>query len=229
MTMSEIRTNIQIKGIKDGLLVTLGEGEWSDLEAGLLKQIDDQISFFKGARLTLDVGNAILHVVEMSILRDQLSERGVGLWAVLSNSPTTESTAQNLGLATRVSTPRPDRVVRTLDTNLTSGESGILLQRTLRSGFKVSFEGHVIVLGDVNPGAEIIAGGNVIVWGKLRGSVHAGAENDDHAVVCALDLAPMNLRIGKFTASLTVKSGKPLPTVARVKNGQIVAEPWDSK
>ena len=51
------------------------------------------------------------------------------------------------------------------------------------------------MLGDVNPGAEIIAEGNVIIWGRLRGMVHAGVKGNRSAVICALDLSPMQLRI----------------------------------
>ena len=81
------------------------------------------------------------------------------------------------------------------------GEGAILVRRTLRSGYSLQHSGHVVVIGDVNPGAEIIAGGDVIVWGHLRGMVHAGAEGNDDAVVCALDLAPTQLRIGGLIAT----------------------------
>jgi septum site-determining protein MinC len=216
---------LQIKGIKEGLLVTLGEGEWGDLQTNLLAHIQERASFFIGARVALDVGNHILRVVELSGLRDRLSEAGISLWAVLSNSPTTEHTAQNLGLATRLSAPRPERQVRTLDATL-GGQSAILVQRTLRSGFKVSYPGHVVVVGDVNPGAEVIAGGSVVVWGKLRGVVHAGSEGNEAAVVCALDLSPTVMRIAGKSALMPPRKGKPLPEMARLHNGQVVAEAW---
>jgi len=134
-----------------------------------------------------------------------------------------------MGIGTRISTPRPERAIRTLDTNLTSGESAILVQRTLRSGFKISYQGHVIVMGDVNPGAEIIAGGNVMVWGRLRGVVHAGAEGNEKAVVCALDMEPTQLRIGSLIAVTPKKTGKHQPEIASVQNGQVVAESWNTR
>jgi septum site-determining protein MinC len=226
---SEKQSNVQIKGIKDGLLVILGEGEWADLRESVFQQILEREAFFKGAKVTLDVGNLILHAAEMGSLRDKLSELGVSLWAVISNSPTTEMTAQTLGLATRIPTPRPDRTVRPLNTNLTTGEEAILLQRTLRSGFKISFQGNVIVVGDVNPGAEIIAGGSVLVWGRVRGTVHAGAEGNENSVVCALDLQPTQLRIANHIAVPPQRKGKPIPEMARVKDGQVIAEEWKTK
>lgn len=223
--LNERRQTVQIKGIKDGLLVTLGEGTWQDLESALLQQVEERASFFQGARVALDVGNHIIRAVELGALRDRLSERGITLWAVLSSSLVTEQTAQVLGLATRISVPRPERSVKSLDTNL-EGEGAIFVHRTLRSGFKVSHRGHIVVIGDVNPGAEIIAGGSVIVWGRLRGVVHAGAEGDESAVVCALDLEPMQLRIAGLVAIPPRKRGKVEPELARIVNGQVTAEPW---
>ena len=107
--------------------------------------------------------------------------------------------------------------------------SGTLVRRTLRSGQVVQHPGHVVVIGDVNPGAEIIAGGDVVVWGKLRGIVHAGAIGDDGAVVCALSLAPLQLRIGSHIARAPEgREDLPeRPEIASVQDGEIVAEPWE--
>ncbi|RPI92856.1 MAG: septum site-determining protein MinC, partial [Chloroflexi bacterium] len=226
------RRQMQIKGIKDGLLVTLGEGEWAELEATFLAHVKDKAAFFQGARVAIDVGNHILRAAELGAFRDHLSSKGISLWAVISNSPVTEQTAQVLGLATRISTPRPERTIRPLDTNL-AGENAIFVHRTLRSGFKVSHHGHIIVLGDVNPGAEVIAGGSVIVWGRLRGVVHAGVDGDENAVVCALDMQPTQLRIAGFIGAPPKRPafgrGKPEPETVRIQNGQLVTEPWNPK
>src|SRR5512142_1761902 len=217
------RRQMQIKGIKDGLLVTLGEGEWAELEAALLAHVEDKAAFFRGARVALDVGNHILHAAELGALRDRLSSKGISLWAVIGNSPVTEQTAQVLGLATRLSTPRPERTIRSMDTNL-EGENAVFVQRTLRSGFKVSHRGHVIVLGDVNPGAEVIAGGSVIVWGRLRGVVHAGADGDENAMVCALEMTPTQLRIAGLVVAPPQHKGKLGPETAHIRDGQLVFE-----
>lgn len=220
---------MQIKGIRDGLLVTLGEGEWPVVRAALMEQIEQQGEFLRGARLALDVGNNILRAAELGQLRDTLSERGVSLWAVLSNSPTTEQTAQTLGLATRISKPRPERSMASIETNLQGGEQAVLVKRTLRSGFSLKHNGHVVVIGDVNPGAEITAGGNIVVWGRLRGTVHAGAEGDEAAVVCALDLSPTQLRIAGQIAITPQRRGKTQPEMARLKDGHVIAETWNPK
>lgn len=225
----ETHVRFHIKGIRDGLLVTIGEGEWPTLQDALLRQIEDQASFFKGARLALDVSNHILKAADLGALRDVLSERGIALWAVLSNSPTTEQTAQVLGMATRLSAPRQERTIRTLDTDRMTGDEAILVQRTLRSGFKVAHKGHVVVIGDVNPGAEIEAGGNVVVWGRLRGSVQAGMEGNAGAVVCALDLSPTQMRIAGVNAVSQKKRSRNIPEICRLVDGQLAIEPWNPK
>jgi len=224
-----MQPKVQIKGIRDGLLIILGEGDWDELHALLIEQLDKQAEFLRGARLAMDVGNLILKAVDLGQLRDQLSERGLALWAVISTSPTTEQTAQTLGLATRIAKPAPERATALSATSLKSGEGAVLVRRTLRSGFSLKHSGHVIIIGDVNPGAEIVAGGDVLVWGHLRGMVHAGAEGDESAVVCALDLAPTQLRIAGFIATTPKRRGKPQPETARVMGGQVVAEPWNPK
>jgi len=219
---------IKIKGIREGLLVTLAEGEWAELEIALLEHLDQQGEFLKGAQLTLDVGNQVLKAAEIGHLRDILSERGMTLRALLSHSPTTELSAQDLGLATKLSKPKTDRLMRSLDTELT-GDEAILVHRTLRSGHNISYFGHVVIVGDVNPGAEITAGGNVVVWGRLRGTVHAGAEGNADAVICALDLSPTQLRIADHISVAPPQRKKSRPEMARLVDNQVIAEPWDTK
>jgi septum site-determining protein MinC len=222
--MDKTPPKFQIKGIRDGLLITFEGSDWSELAPAFIENVDARASFFQGARVALDVGENELRVAELSILRDQLSERGITLWAVLSESPITETTAQNLGMATRISKPAPinDREAA----GQLPEDAAKWIKGPLRSGGKVLFEGNVVVMGDVNPGAEIVAGGSVIVWGRLRGVVHAGAQGDMSAVVCALELAPTQLRIAGEIAVSPKKQGKSQPEVAGLKDGILVAEPW---
>lgn len=218
---------IQIKGLRDSLLVTLSDGPWDALCAALLTQIDGQPAFFQGARLALDVGAQTLRVNDMVDLRDKLSERNVSLWAVVSESPTTEKTAQLLGLATRVSKPRPEEQHGIEPQNI-SDDTALYVNKTLRSGTRVDFAGHVVVVGDVNPGAEVVADGSVVVWGRLRGVVSAGAKGRDDAVVCALELLPMRLQIGDQVLSAQSRKETGKPEVAVLRDGQVIIEPWQS-
>jgi septum site-determining protein MinC len=105
----------------------------------------------------------------------------------------------------------------------------MFLNRTLRSGTRIEFAGHVVVMGDVNPGAEIIADGNVIIWGRLRGLVHAGAKGNRAAVICALDLSPTQLRIAEEVSGTLKPQEHPRPEIARInEDGKLQAEFWAS-
>jgi len=84
-------------------------------------------------------------------------------------------------------------------TNENTSEA-VIINRTLRSGQRVKHQANVVIVGDVNPGAEVIAGGDVIVFGRLRGVVHAGASGSKDAQVAALMLDPTQLRIASLIA-----------------------------
>lgn len=236
---------VQIKGIREGLLVSLrssddhrvGEGDWLEAEQALYAEIGRQGEFLKGAKLILDVEEHDINAAAMGRLRDQLVDQGLSLWAVLSRSPLTEQSAQAMGLATRIHQPEPepeeeDEIEE--PAAIVPNAEAILVKQTLRSGFHLAHAGHVTVIGDVNPGAEIIAGGNIVVWGRLRGLVHAGApfatlragSGDENAVVCAMDLAPTQLRIAGHIAIPPAERGQPRPEVAFVRDGNVVAEEW---
>ena len=221
------QNNLTIKGTRDGLLVKFSDGKWDNLKNSLLSHLKNQKNFLTGARLSLDVGNIIIEESEIVALIEQISEFGIKLWALISDSPTTIKNAQSLGLATRLSLPKEDKPSSVPLQSVTLGEEAILIHKTLRSGNRIIFHGHVIVIGDVNPGAEIFAGGNIIVWGKLRGTVHAGAQGDNSAIVCALDLSPTQLRIADKISIAPSQKNIPKPEIARLVDNRVIAETWD--
>lgn len=105
-----------------------------------------------------------------------------------------------------------------------------MIWRTLRSGQRVNFDGNVLVLGDVNPGAEIIAAGSVVVMGALRGVVHAGAGGDTDAAVVALTLLPTQIRIASCITRPPDGTNLPdsyQPEVARLRDGEVVIEKYE--
>lgn len=219
-----------MKGIGDGLLITVPEGQWNVVRPSLLEAIDERSEFFQGASMVLQMSDRALNASELGGLRDELEEREILLTAILSTSEQTRSAGADLGLALDIPPPAvsQDLELDPIDSDL-EGEQAVLVQRTLRSGHKIRNPGHVVIIGDVNPGAEIIAGGNVVIWGRLRGVVHAGAAGNPDAVVCALDLAPTQLRIGTQISVSPERRGKPKPEMARIKDGQFVAEDWKHK
>jgi len=218
---------MEFKGTKEGILISIENQDWMEVKQDLFDQIEAKQDFFEGAHLILDVGNHVLRATELGELRDMLSDHGVILTGVISLAKITQETAQLLGLNTEYEEPKvtSGKTLKPLDTVL-PGEPAVLIERTMRSGFKVAYQGHVVVVGDVNPGAEIIASGCVVVWGRLRGTVHAGADGDDSAKVCALDLSPMQLRIASLIATTPQDQEKPQPEVASIIDAQIIAEPW---
>ena len=101
---------------------------------------------------------------------------------------------------------------------------------TLRSGEHLDAFGDVLVLGDVNPGARISAGGNVMVWGRLRGIAHAGKPGNNQAKITALQLRPLQLRIAdKIARGPDEKPEQGLAEEALIDQGKIIIQPANSK
>lgn len=226
---------VSIKGYRDGLLVSVnGEASWQEAEAALIDSIEQRGDFFRGARIALQVGDRPLDREDIRKLRDKLAEHDIQLAALLGQSPDTIRSARREELETELAPGAvaddelADGSLPPIDSN-EYGNAGVLVKTTLRSGRVIRHVGHVVVIGDVNPGAQIIAGGDVLVWGRLRGTVHAGANGDEDALVCALDMRPMQLRIANHVA-IASDSGerRPHPEVASIREGQIVAEEWGS-
>lgn len=222
--------NFPIKGFKEGLLISIDEGSWKENQLVLLKQIDERPDFYKGAKIAIDVGERSLRAAEMGALRDQLCERNVHLFAVISKSSVTEAVAESLGLSTHKSVLKEQSDI--IRNALMQGEKAILIRKTLRSGTSVKHPGHVIIFGDVNPGAEIQAGGSIFIWGKLRGSAHAGIDGSEEHIICALELNPSNLRIANIIKDapkikIRLKKSRNLPQLALIQEGQIRIVDWD--
>ena len=221
---------IAIKGVNDGLLISLSPTEsWQSVTDQLASRIDEKADFFAGANITVELGERPVPKYELSSLKALLERRGLTLSLVRSASNTTQKSAESLdvptdnGAAPKAAEPmaRETAPVNSEET----GTPGVLFRRTLRSGRTIHSEGHVIVFGDVNPGAKVIALGDVVVWGKLRGYVHAGAGGDATAIVCALDMSPSQLRIAECVfRSPPGRRKKMMPEVALVRGDEIVVE-----
>jgi septum site-determining protein MinC len=104
-----------------------------------------------------------------------------------------------------------------------SGPSTLYHATTLRGGQVLHYTGNIVVVGDVNPGAELIASGDVLVFGRLAGIAHAGALGDEHARIFAIDLRATQLRIATFIAADTDarRATAATPEVAVARDGRI--------
>jgi septum site-determining protein MinC len=109
----------------------------------------------------------------------------------------------------KVTTPPEKRSIPTQkirQTDLSKGwnhhKSDVLMLRgRVRSGQKIESKRHIVITGDVNPGAEISAGGDIIVLGKLAGKVHAGCPDNSAAIIFALEFNPTHVQIGTIAAA----------------------------
>ncbi len=232
--------SISFKGTRDGLCITLGEGSWRDLLDELAQQLDrpGAQSFFRGARVLLETGARALGVAEIEELISLLAKHQMTLGSVVGENQT-PGNGQSNGTTQRLPNetfPPPESFSPTDEHGIADQPDAVneapalLLRRTVRSGQVITHPGTIIVVGDVNPGAEVVAGGDVIVWGRLRGVVHAGASGNENAVVGALSLMPTQLRIGgQIARAPDDRRPRTAPAeIARVRDGQIVVEPWGS-
>jgi septum site-determining protein MinC len=142
-------------------------------------------------------------------------------------------TAQALGNPA-VEAPSPAPIVTTAtiaaaitaaEENQERGTDGALIKRRVRSGQIIRHPGHIVVVGDVNPGARIEAGGDIIVWGKLQGTAHAGAFGNTKSVICALEMTPNLVKI----ADLIIRNHRGKAEMAAIKEQEIVFTRWESK
>lgn len=230
-------STIRIRGIRDGLMVTLGDGSFMDEMEALSAELAAKQGFLEGSQVTLEVGDRELSQEDLQETQKRLAENGLELWAVMASNETTREAARELDLATRKAgsntdlngnslkpTPKP---IKPVEPKPPPPPTALFIKETVRSGRSIYHEGPVVIVGDVNPGAEIIAAGDVIVWGKMRGLVHAGALGNASAIICALDLAPTQLRIADQIAIPPEERSRPgTPEIAAIRNGQIVADPW---
>lgn len=83
---------------------------------------------------------------------------------------------------------------------------------SLRSGQRLEFEGSLVVIGDVNPGAEIIAGENIVILGELRGLAHAGAKGNRDAIIEAVEIEAKQLRIADIIKGIE-KNAEEIKTI----------------
>ena len=98
---------------------------------------------------------------------------------------------------------------------------------TLRGGRALQQFGSIVVVGDVNPGAELVATGDIVVFGALRGTAHAGAQGDTTARVYALELRPTQLRIATCIAAGDESRRDRVPEVAFIDGDRIAIAAHD--
>ena len=219
-----MRHDIVIRGTtRSGLVILLPDHMEQEV---LLQRLHEKLSqgahFFRGSEVTVQTaGRPLSESVQEAISR-VLASFGMTLRKVSVGPDPLEEAGAALKAAEQ-SRRYPTVPAAAL---LAESETALVVTKTLRSGQGVRHNGDVIVLGDVNPGAEVIATGHIVVMGALRGVAHAGANGNTSAFVAATKLRPTQLRIAHYIgrAPDDQDDAQPVPEVARVRDNMIMVE-----
>ena len=230
--------DVIFKGTGHGIWIILPHDEdFVRLKGKLAGKLESTDGFFAGAtRGILDIGELTLAEDDIRELVNIIESFGISVSRVaggVGNSISAVAGEKSKARQIRQGEPRgrySGRRGATRDHRRSAipTEQAMLVGRTLRSGQRVTHSGNVVLLGDVNPGAEVVAGGNIIIVGSLRGVAHAGTPDNRRAVVVALRFMPTQLRIADFIARSPDDEHKTPsgPEVARIKNERIVIEAY---
>lgn len=202
---------VLFKGTKDGVTVVFdAEAPFDALCEQLQKKVEEAGKFFDNVKTTLVFKGRTFTEEEEAKLVEIITEHTSMQITFLK----TESTElkQLTELIEKQVEPH----------NLTKFHKG-----SLRNGQKIDFDGSIVVIGDINPGAEIRATGNIIILGQLKGLAHAGCQGMTDAFVAAVFMAPVQLRIADIITRFPEENKKgPKPAeYAFVQDGQIFVMP----
>ena len=200
--------DIVFKGIRDGLQLLFNErAEFSDVLAQLQSKLSSAF-FTAGATIKLPPAIQCLTPVQQGQLTDILEEKGLQ-WTV------SDLQQQNLQKELGAQVDKVDSDVQSLVVN-----------KTLRGGQRVAHSGSIIVFGDVNPGAEVMAGGDIVITGTCRGKVYAGNGGNESSTITAKMLLASQIRIAGLIAIAPDKMDKPeYAETARIRDGIVIIEP----
>lgn len=202
---------VKFKGTRHGLLISfIEDASFDEVIDDFKDKIENNASFFKNAMISLDLGWRELSKKEFDALIEFLKDNELKMQGIISSSASTRNIAEEhgikviigrLGLAQHEGRLKKQKEkfmskAEDVDTNTDSKEQSILIKKTLRSGQKIKYKGNIVIIGDVNPGAEVEAGGDIVVWGNIRGMVHAGFGGREDVCLIAAQIIPTQMRIG---------------------------------
>ena len=154
----------------------------------------------------LDCGDWLLTYTDIQDLMVQVDQNGRRLDSLISNVPATVVSAKAFGVEARLQQSEPfgsrELISQELPSESTPTQpTGVMFhQGTLRSGDYLQSDRSILIYGDVNPGATVSSSGDILIWGRLRGVAHAGADGSTQARIIALQLRPLQLRIADAVA-----------------------------
>jgi septum site-determining protein MinC len=241
---------VVLKGRHDGITVELDDRlDFSDLKEMFRHKVKDAKQFFAGARADIMFKGRALTEAETRALVDIVREETTLDVYVIHEAPEPEpepepeeeeeeepepvaprdepldhiplsaddahsSVAEASGPAESASVRLPH------DKHVTTFHQG-----SLRSGQSIRCRGSVVIIGDINPGSQIIAEGHIIVLGLLKGMAHAGCTGNELCFVSALGLMPTQLRIASHIATIPANMQTKRPAYAYIQNNQVYIAP----
>ena len=210
MSMSE--DIVKIKGSRSGLqLVWDAKADFSAVEKDVKEKLESGSNFFCRGTV-IEILPERLAGDEQERLRKLFRQHGVLLRTAARHA------AQKPSLPEKPADPEKPKNERL--------QEMLVVDRTVRGGQEIVTPGAVLICGNVNPGAQIIAGGSIDIRGTCRGTVHAGAYGNTHAFVIADHLMPVQIRIADLIAQAPEQMEKPACAErASIKDGQIIIEP----
>jgi septum site-determining protein MinC len=180
---------------------TPASASWNDLWEQLQQRLQAGKRFWQPlAVVHLIAHDRLLDARQLQSIDDALTDVALQLQVVSTSRRQTAVAAATAGYSvTQQTTIAPLVPPLNADSTPLLAEP-IYLQMTVRSGMDIRHQGNVIIMGDVNPGGEIFAAGDIIIWGRLRGIAHAGYPNNPQCLIMALQMEPTQLRIADRVA-----------------------------
>jgi septum site-determining protein MinC len=213
--MSDI---VAIKGARGGIRVIINDAcPWDEALTALQYQLEQGSALLQGMRVSLEVGNRQLDSDAVQLLRDTMASYQVVASTIQAESRDVRQAARAAGFTTSVPVVQPP-----VQADLPPS----VVMRTLRSGQVLRHHGDLTLLGDVNAGAEVIASGSIVVFGRISGLVYAGAMGDRNAIICALELSATQIRIADIRARAPEDNTHRGPEIARIEDDQIMVHLW---
>lgn len=209
---------VVIKGSKNGITVFLDKDMPFD---ELLKNVSDKFKnaskFFNNANMAIAFNGRTLLPDEEKKILDIISDVSeLNIVCVLDENGDMDRICEEAVKKALDSVEKPIE-----KEEIKSQPQCMFYKGTLRSGQVFEADGSVVILGDVNPGGKVIAKGNVIVLGNLKGNIFAGVDGNENAFVVALEMNPMQIKIGDIIARCSDAGAK----IAKSKNKAKVLEP----
>ena len=223
---------VKLKGSKQGLqLVFAPDAEFDAIKADIQNKLVEGSRFFRRGTV-IQIAPGTLSAKNEAALRKLFHQHGV-LFRVEDLSEVTPKSAPKKAAPPPPSQEEPKAETPTIAPAVAPAAAVppeekrmLVINRTVRGGQEIQSQGSIMICGNVNPGAQIIAGGSIDIRGTCKGMVHAGAYGDATAFIVADRLMPTQIRIADRIAQPPEQMET--PTVAErasIIDGKIVIEP----